>query len=76
MDAASFAREGIQTIGLAAEGEKRLAFAEACAARGALRFPEIGAMTLFDSPWDGMFAMDRLIRWISLGGSASVITRA
>ena len=36
--------------------------------KGIVRCPEIGFMTHFDSPWDGMFAIDRLIRWTSLGG--------
>ena len=65
--------EGIQTIGLAAEGERRFRFAEEACARGALRFPEIGAMTGFDAPWDGFFVLDRLVRWVTLGGAASAV---
>jgi len=29
------------------------------------RCPNIGNMSLFDSPWDGMFGMDRMVRWVS-----------
>ena len=65
----------IQTIGLAALEDKRITFAEAAAAAGALRFPEIGLMTSFDSPWDGIFIMDRLVRWVTLGGASSAIAR-
>ena len=60
--------EDVQTIGLALEGKKKLDFAKEAANKGIVRCPEIGFMTHFDSPWDGMFAIDRLIRWTSLGG--------
>jgi hypothetical protein len=32
------------------------------------RFPDLGRMTFFDSPWDGLFPMDRLVKWVTLGG--------
>ena len=60
--------DDIQTIGLSLEGKKKLDFAKMVASKGIVRCPEIGYMTHFDSPWDGMFAIDRLIRWTSLGG--------
>jgi len=60
--------DGIQTIGLALSGEQRLAYARAAARRGAERFPDVGRMTLFESPWDGLFPLDRLVKWYSLGG--------
>ncbi len=60
--------EDIQTIGLALGGEKKLDFAKQVAAKGIARLPEIGFMTHFETPWDGMFAIDRLVRWTSLGG--------
>lgn len=75
MQTAALVNPGIQTIGLAAGKERGIRFAEAAAPRGAMRFPEIGAMTAFDAPWDGMFIMDRLVRWASFGGAASVIAR-
>ncbi|MCF8709888.1 LuxE/PaaK family acyltransferase [Rhizorhapis sp. SPR117] len=65
---ADFASPDIQTIGLAMAGPRRLAFAERAALRGAVRFPDIGRMTHFQSPWDGLFPMDRLVRWVSMGG--------
>lgn len=75
MDVVPLVNDQIQTIGLAAEGSKRLLFAERASHLGALRFPEIGSMTGFDSPWDGVFVIDRLVKWISLGGAASAIAR-
>lgn len=60
--------EDIQTVGLAMTGEKRLQFANQIMQQGAMRCPDVGYMTHFDSPWDGLFALDRLVRWVSLGG--------
>ena len=68
LEAAQFAHKGIQTVGTALSGARKLAFANAASARGVERFPDLGRMTYFDSPWDGLFPMDRLVRWISLGG--------
>jgi hypothetical protein len=68
LSAAEFAHHGIQTVGLALDGPRRLEFARRAAARGAERFPDVGRMTFFDSPWDGLFPMDRFVRWVSLGG--------
>jgi hypothetical protein len=58
----------IQTVGLAMDWERRIQFADIAAANGCERFPEVGRMTHFDSPWDGLFVMERLVRWVSLGG--------
>jgi hypothetical protein len=53
-----------QTAGLAL-GERRLAVAEALTARGVERCPEVGRMALYEAPWDGMYPMDRMVRWVS-----------
>lgn len=58
----------IQTIGLALENGRAVEFARKAALAGADRFPMLGRMTFFDSPWDGMFIAERLVRWISIGG--------
>ena len=60
--------EDIQTVGLAMIGDKKLDFANKIMSKGVARCPDIGFMTQYDSPWDGIFAIDRLIRWVSLGG--------
>ncbi|WP_269542328.1 acyl-CoA reductase [Cerasicoccus fimbriatus] len=60
--------DGIQTIGLALEGEPRLHFVQCASRRGAERFPDIGRMTLFEAPWDGLFPLERLVKWYTLGG--------
>lgn len=60
-----FVSRDIQTVGLAV-GERRHALADALTAKGAARCPEIGNMRLYDAPWDGLFAMDRLVRWVSV----------
>lgn len=68
MDVLRYIDEDIQTIGLAAEGTRAVVFANAAAERGAARFPVCGRMLNFESPWDGMFIMDRLVKWNTLGG--------
>ncbi|MCS1408648.1 MAG: Long-chain acyl-protein thioester reductase [Verrucomicrobia subdivision 3 bacterium] len=68
LSTASYASSGVQTIGLAVEGERRLQYVREAALRGAERFPDVGRMTFFDSPWDGLFPMDRLVKWITVGG--------
>jgi hypothetical protein len=68
MEVIPIIHKGIQTIGLAAHGEKRIQFAENAAKAGALRFPEIGSMTNFDDPWDGHSVSHELVSWRSLGG--------
>jgi len=52
-----------QTAGVAV-GERRLALAEALTARGIERCTEIGAMSVYDNPWDGMYPIDRMVRWV------------
>ena len=67
-DTIPFVDDNIQTIGLAAKGQKALDFAIKAAEAGAMRFPDCGRMLNFESPWDGMFLMERLVRWNTIGG--------
>ncbi|NRD23014.1 acyl-CoA reductase [Winogradskyella litoriviva] len=60
--------DNIQTIGLASSGEKALDFAEKAVDRGVMRCPEMGRMLNFESPWDGIFLMERMVRWSTFGG--------
>ncbi len=68
LEAAEFASPEIQTVGLALGGGRRQAFAERATRRGAERCPEIGSMTHFDTPWDGVVAMNEMVRWVTVGG--------
>ncbi len=67
-DVVDSVHEDIQTVGLAMNGEKRLRFANEIMLKGAMRCPDVGYMTHFDSPWDGVVALDRMVRWVTLGG--------
>ena len=69
-DVIQYVDETIQTIGLAAEGEKAIRFALQASGAGAVRFPVCGRMLNFDSPWDGMYLIDRMVRWVTMGGPA------
>lgn len=58
----------IQTIGIAAPYEKALDFAIKATEKGVSRCPQIGRMLNFEMPWDGVFLIDRLVRWNTLFG--------
>ena len=62
--AVAFCSSQTQTAGLAVD-DRRHALADALTARGVERCPAVGAMRIYDAPWDGLFAMDRLVRWVS-----------
>ena len=57
----------IQTIGCAINNkEKLLDFADQVTYKGVSRCVNLGQMQLFDSPWDGMLFMSRLVNWVTL----------
>lgn len=58
----------VQTIGIAAPLDKAVAFANKASALGVARLPDIGRMLNFEMPWDGIFLIDRLVRWNTLFG--------
>ena len=45
--------------------EKRIEVLDKVTLFGGDRLPPIGEMSYFESPWDGMFPLDRLVRWVS-----------
>ena len=61
---APFCSPQTQTAGLAVDS-RRLALADALTARGVERCPDVGNMRIYETPWDGLFPMDRLVRWVS-----------
>ncbi len=63
-DVAALCSVNTQTAGLAV-GDRRLQLAESLTARGIERCPEVGQMSLYEAPWDGMYPMDRMVRWVS-----------
>ena len=58
----------IQTIGIAAPVEKAMVFASKATEKGVARCPLIGRMLNFEMPWDGIFLIDRLVKWNTLFG--------
>ncbi|MBN2331243.1 MAG: hypothetical protein JXC85_05510 [Candidatus Aenigmarchaeota archaeon] len=64
-DVCAFSGRGMQTMGVAVSDERRRTFADSATVRGIDRCPPIGEMSFFQSPWDGMFAFDRLVRWVT-----------
>jgi hypothetical protein len=63
-DVTAFCSINTQTAGLAL-GDRRLKLADALTGQGVERCPEVGQMSLYESPWDGMYPMDRMVRWVS-----------
>ena len=55
-----------QSIGVAMQTKNLLHFARAASIKGVDRFPPIGSMTLYEVPWDGMYVMDRFVKWTKL----------
>jgi hypothetical protein len=56
-----------QSIGVELSEDVKSDFAKKAAQAGINRLTTIGKMTVYDHPWDGMFPMNRLINWTSLG---------
>lgn len=67
-DALDCIEDYIQTIGIAAPKEKAIDFAMKATAKGVARLPMIGRMLNFEMPWDGVFLIDRLVKWNTLFG--------
>jgi hypothetical protein len=63
-----FIDENIQTIGISASDSRAIKYIEMASDLGVMRFPEIGKMLNFESPWDGIFIMERMVRWTTFGG--------
>jgi hypothetical protein len=70
MDSEFFSNRDIQTISLGLNNERKIEYADIASRLGASRFPDIGRMTHFDTPWDGLNMLQRLVRYVSIGGPA------
>lgn len=66
-DSLRFVSPDIQTIGIPSVSAKTIAFSEKAVSLGASRCPLIGKMLDFEMPWDGLFLIDRLIQWKTVG---------
>jgi hypothetical protein len=62
----AFVDRDTQAVGLALPGSRRVRLAEQLALSGVDRITEPGSMAEFTSPWDGVFALERLVRWVSV----------
>lgn len=67
-DALIHVQDYIQTIGIAAPENKAIDFANKATMAGVSRCPFIGRMLNFEMPWDGLFLIDRLVKWNTLNG--------
>jgi len=55
-----------QVVGLALPTPRRNHIAELYVSAGVDRITSVGHMANFSSPWDGVFPMNQLVRWVSL----------
>ena len=55
-----------QTLGLKIKKSDNFRFVQEATKRGIERVTEIGKMSYFDYPWDGMFPINQFVRWVSL----------
>jgi hypothetical protein len=63
----SYINKKIQSIGLSILDEKqRKEILDKITLKGGDRCPSLGEMSVFHSPWDGMFSLDRMVRWITI----------
>lgn len=67
-DSLQHVEDYVQTIGISAPTERAMEFADKATAKGVARCPMIGRMLNFEMPWDGLFLIDRLVRWNTLFG--------
>jgi len=51
-----------QSLGISLENKNQL---DSITRFGIDRCPDLGRMTFYESPWDGMFVFDRLVRWVT-----------
>lgn len=61
----AFVDRGKQTLGTALKNPNRLDLLKEITLNGVDRCAPYGRMTFFELPWDGMFIIDRLVRWVS-----------
>lgn len=63
----------IQTVGVALQDRgKQFEFCEKATRQGVARCVAIGAMNNYDTPWDGILFINRLVRWTSMRMGESV----
>lgn len=62
----------VQSVGIAATEGEYDRITSAFAGAGVQRFAPLGAMTHFESPWDGYFPIHALVRWASRPARATV----
>ncbi len=56
----------MQTLGLGMALSNKLQLIDKITINGIDRCPNLGYMTFLQSPWDGMFVFDRLVRWVTI----------
>lgn len=66
MDLGSLNDRQKQTLGLGMSVENKHKYMGSITRWGIDRCPNLGRATFYESPWDGLFIFDRLVRWVSM----------
>ncbi|HQU74190.1 MAG TPA: acyl-CoA reductase [Calditrichia bacterium] len=62
----------VQTIGIAMQdADERVAFCEQATRHGVARCVALGSMNNYDTPWDGILFINRMVRWTAMRYSDS-----
>ncbi len=56
----------LQTVGLAIPENRLDKFVRIALRHGVLRFANIGFMSMYEVPWDGILPLNRMVKWISV----------
>jgi hypothetical protein len=62
----NFNNRKIQSVGCALDSKKRNNIIKKITRHGVDRCPKFGDMTLYESPWDGFFPIDKMVRWVKV----------
>lgn len=63
-DISQFNTQKIQTLGCSIKNKDKLNILRTITRKGVDRCPKFGEMTLYESPWDGFFPLDKMVRWV------------
>ena len=55
-----------QTFSLYINKQEKIKFSDLAASKWIDRITELGNMIIYDHPWDGIFPIERFVRWGSL----------
>ena len=65
-EASDYFPPDIQTIGTAISKSSEERFIKNLVNKGALRITKIGKMSVYETPWDGILSINRMVKWVPI----------